>query len=82
MRLSDGLNKVIIRIVELFVEKKSNQLPLDIVKQHLLEEYSVQAIVDEAISLAHDMDVISVIAEGSGDDTVNWCHFPGIGDDD
>jgi len=47
-----------------------------------LEEYSVSTIIDDALRLAHDMDVISIVAEDTDGKTISWCYFPGLSEDE
>ncbi|MHA1904604.1 MAG: hypothetical protein ACW99U_15060 [Candidatus Thorarchaeota archaeon] len=76
--LSDGLNEVIIRIIEIFRDERAKRLPIKTLQNSLLGEFTVPEFVDEGIRLADVMDFISIIK----DENETWCYFPGLGKDD
>ncbi len=47
-----------------------------------MEDSRESSIIDDALRLAHEMDILTIVAENIDDNTVNWCYFPGLGNDE
>ena len=77
-RLSNGLNEVIIRIIEIFRDERVERLPIKTLHSSLLSEFTGLDFVDQGLKLADVMDVISIVEE----ENETWCYFPGLGKDD